>query len=178
MPRLVKHFLATTLNSPSIKPHFIAVSFLASLAFVPRTTKSLKLVFVDFFQRLCLLYDNRCSFRRGSDAVWNLTPSFMADGPSYKGTWFSEPMSFLIVPGWYSLFTAAHSPFTPFCVTLIRIQSLDIFLKNTLLDQKFKKKLGGYVEKKTQGPPSICDYHNPPQHKCFSLETCSRNCLP
>lgn len=60
--------LVTPLNEPTIKPYFIAVSSLASLAFIPRTTKSLKLVFVDFFLPLCLLYDNRCSFRRAPTA--------------------------------------------------------------------------------------------------------------
>lgn len=50
---------------------------LPSLAFIPGTTKSLNLVFVRFFLSLCLLYDNRCSFRRpSSNVVWNLTPSF------------------------------------------------------------------------------------------------------
>lgn len=45
------------MNGPPNKTDFIAVSSLASLAFIPRTTKSLKLIFVvDFFVRLFVCF--------------------------------------------------------------------------------------------------------------------------
>lgn len=78
------------------KPHFIAVSSLASLAFIPRTTKSLKLMFVDFLYLFVCFMIIGVRFVSGAQERRGVKLNAFIHAPFYRGTWFSEPMSFLI----------------------------------------------------------------------------------